>query len=165
MIIYFALNKCAAVFFQVFIDHILNKTGYRQVFSTVYTNPAEFQDDGCLTLQPFHHQDWCQLSSVNMCKGHILEDHISAAGAKAGSHSSPYDLVVFVGDGSNDLCPSLRLRENDLVFARRGFKLANKLTDAENGTKPTARVVLWDSGLDIMNKIKETLSQLSTSRS
>lgn len=38
-----------------------------------------------------------------------------------------YDRVLYVGDGSNDVCPALWLGPRDAVFARRGLALAKAL--------------------------------------
>ena len=51
-----------------------------------------------------------------MCKGDVLEKHIK-------EHSRKIDSVVYVGDGSNDFCPTLRLKDRDYVAIREGYKL------------------------------------------
>lgn len=140
-----------ALDWQVFIEQILQQCGVNNVFSSVYTNPASFDADGCLSLKPFHQQDWCEISSVNMCKGHILDDHRQRG-------KPTYDLVAYVGDGANDLCPSLRLSPTDLVFARQGFTLAERIADVD-GQKPVAKVVLWDTGFQILEALRGELSQ------
>ena len=52
-----------------------------------------------------------------MCKGNILEEYINERRAQG----VVYDFVAYSGDGKNDLCPTLRLSENDLAFPRWGF--------------------------------------------
>jgi len=145
--------------FQVFIDRILKQTSVGITFKTIYTNPAAFDADGCLTLQPYHHQDWCPLSSANMCKGDILDSH-RFNGSQLQQQQS-YDLVAYVGDGSNDLCPSLRLKPSDIVFARQGYSLAQRLSATETESqKPVAKVVLWQTGLDILGALQKELVNL-----
>ncbi|KAK8732642.1 hypothetical protein OTU49_006862, partial [Cherax quadricarinatus] len=56
---------------SVFIDHILKSCGLRDLFSELFTNPAQFDDNGCLHIQMYHLQDWCTLSTKNLCKGDI----------------------------------------------------------------------------------------------
>ena len=41
--------------------------------------------------------------------------------------SHKYEKIVFVGDGSNDLCLSLYLSSHDVVFPREGYKLVSLL--------------------------------------
>jgi len=133
---------------QAIIEHILETAGLTAVFSKIYTNPASFDNSGCLQLSPYHHQDWCNLSQANMCKGHILDEHCRVASVK-------YDVVAYVGDGANDFCPALRLRETDIVFPRRGYSLEKHI--AEGRDKVAASVRPWDTGFDIMNALKEVL--------
>lgn len=135
---------------SVFIDCILQAYKVDNVINAVYTNPAEFSEEGLLSLQYYHTQDWCDLSTVNLCKGHILEDHIRKA-AKSGIH---FPVVAYVGDGTNDLCPSLRLKSHDYVFAREGFRLLKKLNELPEG-EAKAKVVSWKSGLDVLNTLKQ----------
>jgi hypothetical protein len=62
--------------------------------------------------------------------------------------------LTIAGDGQNDLCPSLRLGKNDIVCARKGFKLARMLDKSVNKQIPLkARLFLYESG----NEIVETL--------
>lgn len=53
----------------LFIDWLMKQHGISSSVLKVYSNPAEVTDDGKLTIQYYHHQDWCNLSSKNMCKG------------------------------------------------------------------------------------------------
>ena len=118
------------------------------MFSKVYTNPSTFDNSGCLQLSPYHRQDWCSMSPANMCKGQILDEHCRTSSLK-------YDVVAFVGDGENDFCPTLRLRNTDIVFPRRSFPLDKEI--AEGRDKVAAMVRSWDTGFDIMNALKEVL--------
>jgi len=133
---------------QVVIDHMLEMVGLQSVFSKVYTNPSSFDESGCLQLFPYHRQDWCSMSSVNLCKGHVLDEHCRT------SHIT-YDVIAYVGDGRNDFCPTLRLRETDVVFPRRKFVLEKYI--AKDRDKVAARVVPWDTGFDIINALKDVL--------
>ena len=119
----------------------------------VYTNPAHYNDAGSLHIDMFHLQDWCELSSKNLCKGHILETYITERAAQGITFST----VAYVGDGKNDLCPSLRLSEKDLIFARKGFALMKHVSEmqAERDERLKAKVHFWESGDDILNVISE----------
>jgi len=122
--------------------------GLQSVFSKVYTNPASFDNAGCLHLSPYHQQDWCTMSSVNMCKGHILDEHCQKSAVK-------YNVIAYVGDGQNDFCPTVRLQATDLVFPRRHFSLEKRI--AKDRDKVAARVTCWDTGFDIINVLKEVV--------
>lgn len=80
------------------------------IFEEIITNPAAFAEDGLLTIQrripadaPKQHT--CKVGcSPNMCKGEELEAYLERKGGR-----STFDRIVYVGDGSNDFCPLLRL--------------------------------------------------------
>ncbi|XP_050388763.2 pyridoxal phosphate phosphatase PHOSPHO2 [Patella vulgata] len=141
---------------SIFIQFILEKLNLCEIFSEVFTNPAVFDEDGCLTIKHYHTQDYCQLSTINLCKGRILQDFIEMR-KKEGI---VYSHVVYVGDGSNDLCPGLKLENQDFLCPRKGFSLWKKLNKKKN-VQPEiktmkAGVVDWDNGRDI-KKLLERL--------
>ena len=132
-----------------FIEVILEAAGFKDTFTAVYTNPAKFDSKGCLNIEYYHTQDWCDLSTVNLCKGHILEEHIK----QAKKNGTEYSVVAYVGDGTNDLCPSLRLRPCDLVFPRKGYTLLKKILKLPEG-QLVGKVVPWDTGLEIQQELE-----------
>jgi len=145
---------------SVFIEHILDVNGIRDTVSKVFTNPAQFNNHGRLELQMYHFQESCSLSTVNLCKGDILETFIKERAAQ----NLYYSHIVYVGDGHNDLCPSLRLSEKDFVFHRKGFSLGKyiKKMEAEKGLKIKANLNAWNSGHDIMQILNDHIpTQLS----
>jgi len=144
---------------SIFIDHILDMNGIKDKVSKVFTNPAQFNDQGQLELEMYHFQESCSLSTVNLCKGHILEAFI----AERASQNLHYSNIVYVGDGHNDLCPSLRLAEKDFVFHREGFSLGKyiKKMEAEKGLKIKANLNSWNSGHDIMQILNDHIPMLS----
>jgi pyridoxal phosphate phosphatase PHOSPHO2 len=99
------------------------------MFDEIVTNPAEWTASGLLELRrrvdPSGPQHACTVGcSPNMCKGPsvsvgvsrgsrlfrvilFLGDELEAFFAR---HVPAYDRVVYVGDGSNDFCPALRMR-------------------------------------------------------
>ena len=124
----------------------------------IFTNPAKFNTDGCLTIEKYHIQDWCTLSTINLCKGHILKEYIT----KKQSQATSYSCVIYVGDGYNDLCPGLTLGEKDILMPRKGFRLEKEVkkildssTSSENNLKLTSKVVYWENGFDILKAFKE----------
>ena len=133
---------------STFIDCILKDKHLNGAIDKVYTNPATFDKKGCLNIDYYHTQDWCDLSTINLCKGHILEDHIKTRRAEG----TVYKRIAYVGDGSNDLCPSLKLGEQDLIFAREGYRLIKKINKGEHPLK--AKVVVWGHGDDIYQELK-----------
>lgn len=144
---------------SVFINDWLSYMNLEDTVTQVFTNPAHYDDAGFLHLQMYHLQDWCELSSKNLCKGHILESYITERAAQGIAFSK----VAYVGDGKNDLCPSLRLSDNDLIFAREGFALVKRIREMQQDRdeRLKAKVHVWESGGDIFNVISDSLLECS----
>lgn len=130
------------------VDHLVER---------IFTNSAEYDENGRLKIQPHHTQNWCQLSSENLCKGHVLEEFLQSQHAKNGIQ---YENIVYVGDGNNDVCPILRLGENDFGCARRGYRLEKEVND-KNDKKLSesieAGVFIWNNGHELMDFVKEKI--------
>ncbi len=92
--------------------------------SKIYTNPAKFDGRGCLQIDEYHEQTWCEISAHNLCKGYVLMEYIAKRKEEDGI---AFSRISYVGDGQNDVCPSLRLGQNDRVFARSGYPLHKRL--------------------------------------
>ncbi|CAL1540032.1 unnamed protein product [Lymnaea stagnalis] len=141
---------------SVFIDHILGANNLSPTITKVFTNPAEFDDSGCLRLKHYHIQDWCTLSTINLCKGHILKSFL----AERENEGAEYKHIIYVGDGHNDLCPGLVLRPQDIFMPRKGFALERLIEKIKRKNKPVkiseikAKIVPWETGLDILQHIK-----------
>lgn len=147
---------------SVFIDHILLNFGVQHHFRKVFTNPAKFNDEGCLTIEMYHLQNWCTLSTKNLCKGHILANYIKSREKENVTFSS----IGYVGDGVNDFCPSLRLQECDLVFPRRGYSLMQHIPkmEAEQNLKVKADIYPWEMGKDILDRILSRFDNVGSTK-
>ncbi|XP_062156238.1 inorganic pyrophosphatase 1-like [Alnus glutinosa] len=104
-----------------FIETILNHLGLRDYFSEINTNPSFVDEEGRLRIFPYHdfHKSphGCSLCPPNMCKGLIIE-RIQASLAEEGKKK-----FIYLGDGSGDYCPSLKLRDGDYVMPRKNFPM------------------------------------------
>jgi pyridoxal phosphate phosphatase PHOSPHO2 len=95
-----------------------------------------------------------------MCKSNVLK----IARQELGLSDNAGNLrTIYVGDGSNDLCPSLSLLPSDLVLARDGYSLQKLIAKAKNGPeeqseKVTAQVKTWTT----QRELGEMLLQLPT---
>jgi pyridoxal phosphate phosphatase PHOSPHO2 len=145
---------------SMFIEHILKVNKLEDKFDRVFTNPAKFNDDGRLEIEMYHVQDTCSLSTINLCKGQILQDYIK----ERSNNNVHFTHVAFIGDGQNDFCPSLRLSQKDFVFPRKGYSLVNyiKKMQSEQGLEIKANIHVWKSGLDILQVLSENVPQTIT---
>lgn len=120
----------------------------------VFTNPGCFDDNGCLTITGYQRQESCKHSTCtsNMCKGNILEGYIRE---RAGQ-GVVFDRISYCGDGSNDVCPSLRLASpRDIAFPRKGFTFHKILTNKKDlADQMIARVCVWTTGQDILDALR-----------
>lgn len=140
-----------------FIETWLRHAGARKLFTKVFTNQAEFDTDGGLVLHPFHSHS-CPKCPENMCKQVILRDYVSKRVKERGE---PFQKVFYVGDGKNDVCPTLALGPNDTVFPRRGFpmhRIIQDLHETRSGAYKPA-VVPWGHGEDIVDFLKNVLQE------
>eukprot|EP00192_Tetraselmis_astigmatica_P003276 CAMPEP_0117666050 /NCGR_PEP_ID=MMETSP0804-20121206/10154_1 /TAXON_ID=1074897 /ORGANISM="Tetraselmis astigmatica, Strain CCMP880" /LENGTH=552 /DNA_ID=CAMNT_0005473539 /DNA_START=30 /DNA_END=1688 /DNA_ORIENTATION=- len=98
---------------SVFIAEILARHGLADAFSSIHTNPAEFDKAGALRVSPYHAAPpGCHLCPDNLCKGAVLERLLFAGS---------FQRIVYVGDGGNDFCPACRCGPWDSVLARRVY--------------------------------------------
>ncbi|KAK2464235.1 hypothetical protein APHAL10511_003692 [Amanita phalloides] len=129
---------------SVFISTILEDKRLTDLFDEIITNPAEWEPSGLLHLRrridPNSEQHSCQVGcSANMCKGQELDAYL----ARRNLH---FDRIVYVGDGSNDFCPVLRLRQQDLVLCRNSWGLSKRIAK-EGGLK--CKVKYWSDAWEV----------------
>ncbi|XP_046888898.1 probable phosphatase phospho1 [Hypomesus transpacificus] len=140
-----------------FIEAWLEYAGARHLFQRIFTNPASFNPEGSLILLPFHSHS-CQRCPENMCKQVILQDYLARRQQERGC---PFQRVFYVGDGANDICPSLALGPKDTAFPRREFPMHRLLAQMQEA-KPAsfhASVVPWDTGEDVVDYLKKIVDK------
>jgi pyridoxal phosphate phosphatase PHOSPHO2 len=145
---------------SVFIKDWLCSSSLAHTVERVFTNPACYDRDGCLKIEMYHFQDFCELSTKNLCKGHILDSYVE----ERKSAGVIFSQIAYVGDGRNDLCPCLRLSEKDLVFPREGFKLDKLIRDMQDQKDRhlKAKVHKWKTGSDIIRTLSDCWDQNKT---
>jgi len=139
---------------SVFISTILEAKDLSNLFEEIVTNPADWDPSGLLKLRrkidPNGPQHACTVGcSPNMCKGEELDAFLER-------HMPDFDHVIYIGDGSNDYCPVVRLRSQDMVLCRRYRGLEKRITiDGEkDGLK--CQVKYWAGAWEV----EEIFSQL-----
>lgn len=139
----------------LFIDQWLTSKKLDNVITRVFTNPARIDEEGVMRVDMYHVQNTCKLSTVNLCKGQILEDYIK----KRAGEGINFGRIAYVGDGRNDLCPILRLSEGDLAFPRKDYVLIKVLNNAESYEFPPvkARVIPWSDGMHILQTLEQEI--------
>jgi pyridoxal phosphate phosphatase PHOSPHO2 len=108
----------------IFISEILAANDIDETtFASIYTNEGSWSANDVLQVEPYQSPDTpheCPRGCpVNMCKTAIKKRAMEELGLANAENLR----IVYIGDGGNDFCPSLSLKQSDLVFARDGFAL------------------------------------------
>lgn len=141
-----------------FIETWLERAGVRHLFRKIFTNPVSFDTTGRLVLLPFH-SHFCSRCPDNMCKQVILQEYLAGREEECGG--SPFHRVFYIGDGANDICPSLALRPEDTAFPRRDFPMHRLLLEMQQSqaAKFKANIVPWVRGEDIVDCLKKIMAE------
>lgn len=137
-----------------FIKFWCDYNGVGQYIKQIFTNQAQFMPDDVLKIQPYHHQLECQLSSVNLCKGSVLENYVRK---QFNEHRVVYDRIFYVGDGHNDICPVLRLSTCDFGLARKGYSMQEELDCQKDNADLNATIKIWTDGHDLSELIFQNI--------
>lgn len=140
---------------SMFIDWVLHASRLQAAVDQVFTNPAKINEMGYMELQHYHCHN-CERCPVNLCKRKVLELYLS----ERSDGGIEYEHVFYVGDGGNDLCPTISLRGRDVAMPRKGYtleKLLAKMESKGGSAALKAKVVAWSSGIDILEELKANL--------
>ncbi|CAF0909818.1 unnamed protein product [Didymodactylos carnosus] len=148
---------------QLFIDTILKHNGLDHVFQDIFTNPASYDENKeCLLIQPYGRLDEksCNTCPINMCKGEIIDNYRKTFFSST-NNQLEQNIVIFIGDGHNDVCAAKSLKKNDLVCARQGYKMAVELKQymLNNSGFINASYMEWNNGKDIQNYLEKFLNK------
>ncbi|XP_028790572.1 inorganic pyrophosphatase 2-like [Neltuma alba] len=128
-----------------FIKTILKHHGVLDRFSEIIANPSFVDEEDRLRIFPYHdyHKSshGCNLCPPNMCKGKIIE-RIQKCVAAEGSKK-----FIYLGDGSGDFCPSLKLKDTDSLMPRKNFALCDLVS--KNCNRIKAEVHGWIDGEEL----------------
>ncbi|KAI0082062.1 hypothetical protein K474DRAFT_1655996 [Panus rudis PR-1116 ss-1] len=138
---------------SVFISTILKEKGLDDLFEEIITNPAEWDPSGLLKLQrrvdPSGPQHQCKVGcSPNMCKGEELNAFLER-------HQPAFDRIIYIGDGSNDFCPILRMRSEDYVLCRRHRGLQRRIEEEGEKDGLKAKVFYWAGAWEVEELFKQ----------
>ncbi|XP_027343429.1 inorganic pyrophosphatase 2-like [Abrus precatorius] len=145
-----------------FIETILKHLGIRECFSEINTNPGYFNEEGRLRILSYHDSKksphGCCLCPPNMCKGLIIDkiqDSILCSGEKK--------RFIYLGDGSADYCPSLRLKDLDFVMPRKDFPVWDLICKDPLHIK--AEIHEWSDGEELERTLLHLINKISLEES
>ncbi|KAJ0751649.1 putative inorganic diphosphatase [Helianthus annuus] len=135
-----------------FIETILKNNGVFECFSGIISNPTVVDEEGRLRILPYKGKNRfphrCMLCSPNLCKGTVIDEIRHSDKKKRG--------IIYVGDGRDDLCPTLKLTEQDYVMPKEKKTLHHMLTLAKVPIKP--KIHAWKDGEQLENNLIRLLS-------
>ncbi|KAK7358443.1 hypothetical protein VNO77_00371 [Canavalia gladiata] len=137
-----------------FIRTVLEEHGVLGCFSHIDTNPAFVDQHGRLRITPFRSSTFSPhafpICPPNLCKGLVM-DQIRG--------SLPENTrFIYIGDGTGDYCPTLKLKGGDFVMPRKNYPLWNRI--CSDPKLVNAKVHEWSTGeeleiilLNLINKL------------
>jgi pyridoxal phosphate phosphatase PHOSPHO2 len=145
----------------IFIEEILKNHDLHTDFSKIYTNFGEFNETEQLIVKPFNEtfnpngelfDCSTKICASNICKGAVLRAHLNSLHEKEINQNEM--SLIYVGDGHNDYCPGLCLKENDFYFVRDNFSLARLLRrEKELSDKLKSQILYWNDAADILKHL------------
>ncbi|KAL5266136.1 hypothetical protein ACHWQZ_G006702 [Mnemiopsis leidyi] len=130
-----------------FIDVLLHHFQLQDLIDEVHTNPAHWNGN-LLDLRRYTTNETCPICPINMCKSEIVSN----------ARSDNVTCIIYVGDGTNDLCPVLKLDENDIACPREGYSLSKKIEKLDIDCS----VVSWTCATKIVGCLKERLKECTS---
>nr|XP_043628052.1 thiamine phosphate phosphatase-like protein [Erigeron canadensis] len=138
---------------QFFIETILKNHGIYDCFSDIITNPTFVDKEGRLRIFPYHGSavlpHGCDLCPPNLCKGFVLNQF-----QELNLKDVQKQVIIYIGDGGGDYCPTLKLGEDDHVLPRKNFPLHRLILKSATPVKP--KIHEWNDG----EELNKTLLQL-----
>ncbi|KAE8667109.1 Inorganic pyrophosphatase 1 [Hibiscus syriacus] len=139
-----------------FIEKILEHLGLRQCFSEINTNPSVVDEDDKLRIFPHHDftksSHGCSLCPPNMCKGMVVE-RIQA------SFEGKKKNIIYLGDGSGDYCPALKLGEADYMMPRKNFPVWDLI--CSNPMLIKAGIHEWSDGEELEKVLLQIINTVA----
>jgi len=140
----------------LYIEWLIDYHKLNDIIDGYFSNFAEQDEDMLIRISPNHVHN-CPLccEDLSQCKKKVLEEFFFKIKNLRNKDSvySLYSAIVYVGDGSNDLCPSTLLGKNDFLFPREEFQL-HKIVCGEKCNLLNCKVHPWKNGKKILEVIK-----------
>ncbi|KZV82978.1 hypothetical protein EXIGLDRAFT_729081 [Exidia glandulosa HHB12029] len=138
---------------EVYISTVLKANGLGDLYDETVTNPAHFDDAGLLHLRrrvdPDGPQHSCKVGcKPNMCKGEELTNFLARRGVE-------YDRMIYLGDGSNDFCPILRFRSQDIALVRTSRGLERRIREEGEKEGLKCQIKYWEGAWQVEEYFRE----------
>jgi 2,3-diketo-5-methylthio-1-phosphopentane phosphatase len=136
----------------LFLKWVLDKNNLNDLFKFYISNPAIPCDKHIIKIKQFHEHD-CDRCDQAQCKGVMVKEFLRMKK----EYNVTYSNLLFIGDGSNDYCPSKLFNEQDYLFPRMEFPLYRMLYNKGYVNRLKCNVHSWKDGFAIIDVIKKLL--------
>ena len=135
------------------INNILKYYGVLDLFDEIICTKGYIEEDSSEKLinvpkNQFPHN--CNLCSPSLCKSNEIKKYLA-------KNRNKFKKILYVGDGSNDFCPSKNILKNgDIVFPRYDKTLYKMIFEEKiEKEKLICEIVPWKTANEIVLKLKE----------
>ena len=129
------------------INYLLKYHNFKDCVNEIYCLNSEETNDNLLKITN-RRQYNCPNCNPSQCKSQDLKDFLELKGRDS------FKNIIFICDGGNDICLAKDLCENDMVFARDGHRLIQRINNPDEKIKTKCIFKVWKSGEDIINLLK-----------
>ncbi|XP_039961699.1 probable phosphatase phospho2 [Bactrocera tryoni] len=143
---------------SIFINDWLANHQLTECIKEIFTNPSFVVSSEGMRVEALQRAK-CPLSPPNLCKRNLLERYLT----KRQAMGVTYERVIFVADGAHDYCPTLVMRRDDIVCARKGKDLEKKIRCYRRKCKVRPLVLLWSTGHGLLTLLESALDCVTIS--
>jgi pyridoxal phosphate phosphatase PHOSPHO2 len=129
---------------DIIIEWVLEYNGYRNLVKHIYCNEARKDSSSFIKFVEKETKS-CEICNFSMCKALVINDVLS---------KNNFEKIFYVGDGLNDYCAALKLKDGDVLFPRKDFDLYKKIFHNDGFKKLECEVVDWEDAMKILEYIK-----------
>lgn len=135
----------------LYIKWLIEHHKLDDIFSDYIANFAEPHDDLLIQITQNHIHD-CENCEQAQCKRILLDAYLARV-----QEESLYANILYVGDGENDYCPSILLKNSDYLFPRENYTLHHKLYKNDYAKFLKCQIHPWNHGEKIVKIVKNLL--------
>ena len=130
------------------INYLLKYHNFQDCVKEIYCLNSEETNDNLLKITNRRLYN-CPNCNPSQCKAQDLKDFLELKGRDS------FKNIIFICDGGNDICLAKELCESDIVLARDGHRLIQRINNPNEQIKTKCIVKVWKSGEDIINLLKD----------
>jgi 2,3-diketo-5-methylthio-1-phosphopentane phosphatase len=133
---------------NIIIEWVLEYNGFSGLVKNIYSHKARKGSTDDFVKFVENERRSCDICQYALCKAVIIADILA---------QNNFTKIFYVGDGLNDYCAALKLREDDILYPRKDFALHKKICTDNNHENLECDVCDWEHALTIVEHIKSNI--------